>query len=110
MPVMYWYLTASKSLPKKEKDAKKPWVSTQSSHLTEQRQSAQKRYQNHHNSENYNTWRNTAQLADTWLVNDKINKIKQMSVEDDAASKRNDTIELFNIVKKLNRIICEQTK
>ena len=28
--------TASKSLPKKEKEAKKPWVSTQSSDLTEQ--------------------------------------------------------------------------
>ena len=35
-------------------------------------------------------------------MNDKINKIEQMCVEADAASKRNDTKELFNIVKKLN--------
>ena len=47
--------TASKSLPKKEKEAKKPWVSTQISNLIEQRQSALKRYQNHRNSNNYNT-------------------------------------------------------
>ena len=49
-----------------------------------------------------NTWRNIAELADTSLVNDKINKIEQMCVEEDAASTRNDTKELFNIVKKLN--------
>ena len=94
--------TASKSLPKREKETKKPWVSTQSLDLIEQRRSARKRYQNHFNSENYNTWRNIAELADASLVNDKINKIEQMCVEADAASKRNDTKELFNIVKKLN--------
>ena len=94
--------TASKSLPKREKETKKPWVSTQSSDLIEQRQSARKRYQNHCNSENYNTWRNIAELVDASLVNDKINKIEQMCVEADAASKRNDTKELFNLVKKLN--------
>ena len=47
--------------------------------------------------------RNIAELADTSLVNDKINKIEQMCVEVDAARKRNDTKELFNIVTKLNR-------
>ena len=36
-------------------------------------------------------------------MNDKINKIKQMCVEEDAASKRKDTEELFNIVTILNR-------
>ena len=77
-------------------------MSTRSSDLIEQRRSARKRYQNHRNSENYNTRRNIAELADTSLVNDKINKIEQMCVEADAASKRNDTKELFNIVKKLN--------
>ena len=46
---------------------------------------------------------NIAELADTSLVNDKTNKIEQMCVEADAASKRNDTNELFNTVKKLNR-------
>ena len=94
--------TASKSLPKKEEEAKKPWVSTQSSDLNEQRRSVRKSYQNHRNSENYNTWRNTAEIVDASLVNDKINKIEQMCVEADTASKRNDTKELFNIVKKLN--------
>ena len=34
---------------------------------------------------------------------DKINKTEQMCVKADAASKRNDTKELFNIVKKLDR-------
>ena len=81
--------TALKSLPKKEKEAKKPWVSSQSSDLIKQRRSAWKRYQNHRNSENYNIWRNIAELADTSIVNDKINKIEQMCVEVDAASKRN---------------------
>ena len=38
--------------------------------MIEQRRSAQKRYQNHRNSENYNTWINTAELADASLVND----------------------------------------
>ena len=95
--------TAPKSLPKKKKKAKKPWVSVQSSDLIEQQWSAQERYQNHRNSKNYKTWRNIAELADTSLVNDKTNKIEQMCVEADAASKRNDTKELFNTVKKLNR-------
>ena len=36
--------TASKSLARKEKEAKKPWVSTKSSDFIEQRQSAWKRY------------------------------------------------------------------
>ena len=97
--------TASKSLPKREKETKKPWVSTQSSELIEQRRSARKRYQNHRNSENYDTWRNIAELANASLANDKINKIEQMCVKADAASKRNDTKELINIVKKLNRHI-----
>ena len=70
--------------------------------MIEQRRSARKRYQNHRNSENYNTWRNIAELADASLPNDNINKIEQMCVEADVASKRNDTTELFNIVKKLN--------
>ena len=35
-------------------------------------------------------------------MNDKISKIEQMCAEADAASKRNDTKELFNIVNKLN--------
>ena len=107
--------TTSKSLDEKEKEANKPWVSTQSSELIKQRWSARKIYQNHRNSENYNTWRNIAELADTSLVNDKINKVEQMRIEADAASKRNDTKELFNIVTKLNKkllknitIICEQ--
>ena len=77
----------------REKETKKPWVSTQSSDLIEQRQSAWKRYQNHRNSENYNTWRNIAGLADASLANDKIKKIEQMCVAADAASKRNDTKE-----------------
>ena len=72
--------------------------------MIEQRQYPWKRYQNHHNSENYNTWRNTAELADASLLNDKINKVEQMCTEDDAASKRNDTKELFIIVKKLNGV------
>ena len=70
--------------------------------LIEQRRSAGKRYQNHRNSKNYNIWRNIAEQADTSLVNDEINKIEQKCVEAGAASKRNDTKELFNIVKKLN--------
>ena len=64
--------------------------------------SARKTYQNHRNSENYNTWWIITELAGTSLVNDKINKIEQMWVEADAASKRTDTEELFNRVKKLN--------
>ena len=83
---------ASKSLPKK------PLVSTESSYLTEQWLSAQKRYQNYSNCENYNTWTDIVDLVDTSLVNDKkINKIKQMGVVADAASKTNDTKRLFNI-------------
>ena len=70
--------------------------------MIEQRQSQWKRYQNYRNSENYITWRNTAELADTSLVNDKINKVEQIYAEDDAANKRNDTNKLFIIVKKLN--------
>ena len=70
--------------------------------MIEQRRSARKRYQNHRNSENCNTWRNIAELADASPENDKINKAEQMCVEADAASKRNDTKELLNIVKKLN--------
>ena len=70
--------------------------------MIEQRQSQWKRYQNYRNSENYITWRNTAELADTPLVNDKINKVEQIYAEEDAANKRNDTNELFIIVKKLN--------
>ena len=35
-------------------------------------------------------------------MNDKINNIEQMCVKADAASKRKNTKELFNIVKKLN--------
>ena len=77
----------------REKETKKPWVSTQSSDLIEQRQSAWKRYQNHRNSENCNTWRNIAGLADASLAKDKIKKIEQMCVAADAASKRNDTKE-----------------
>ena len=73
-----------------------------SSDLIEQRRSARKRYQNHRNSEDYNTWRNIAELADASLANETISKIEQMCVEADAASKRNDTKELFNVVKKLN--------
>ena len=69
--------TTSKSLLKKEKETKKPWVSNQSSYLIEQRPSARKRYPNHLNSENCNTWRNTAELADASLVNDKIKKLNK---------------------------------
>ena len=79
-----------------------PWVSTQSFDLTEQRQTARKKYQNHRNPENYDTWRNVAELANKSLVNDKINKTEQMREEADTAGNRNDTKELFNIVKKLN--------
>ena len=75
----------NQNLFKKKKEAKKPWVSTQSSKL-----------------ENYNTWRNATELGDASLVNDKINNIEQMCVKADAASKRKNTKELFNIVKKLN--------
>ena len=42
-----------------------------------------------------------AVLSDISLVNDKINKIEQICVEANAASDRNDTKELLNIVKKL---------
>ena len=93
---------ASNSLPKKEKNTSESWVSTRSLDLIEQRRVARKKYQNHCNPENYDTWRNIAELADISLVNDKINKIEEMRVEADAASNRNDCKELFNIVKKLN--------
>ena len=94
---------ASNSLPKKEKNANKPWVSSESLDLTEQWQAVCKKYKNHSNPENHNTWRNIDELADISLVNDKINKTEQMCIEANVASNRNDTKELFNIVKKLNR-------
>ena len=77
-------------------------VFTQSLGLIEQRQATRKKYQNHRNPENYDIWRNIAELADISLVNDKINKTEQMCVETDAASNRNDAKELFSIVKQLN--------
>ena len=73
--------TVSKSLPKREKETKKPWVSTQSSDLIEQWRSAQKRYQNHRNSGNYSTWRNIAELADASLANDKTTKLNKCALK-----------------------------
>ena len=93
---------ASKILPKREKDSKKPWVSAQSINLIEKRQSARKKYQNHRNPENHDTWRRAAEQADESLANDKIKKIEQMCTEAEAASRRNDSKELFSIVRKLN--------
>ena len=92
----------SNSLPKKEKNTNKLLVFTQSLGLIEQRQATRKKYQNHRNPENYDIWRNIAELADISLVNDKINKTEQMCVETDAASNGNDAKELFIIVKQLN--------
>ena len=66
---------ASNSLPRKERNTNKPWVSTQSLDLIEQRQATRKKYQNHCNHENYNTGRSITELTDVSLVNDKINKI-----------------------------------
>ena len=77
-------------------------VFTRSLGLIEQRQATRKKYQNHRNPENNDTWRNIAELADISLVNDKISKTEQMCVETDAASNRNDAKELFSIVKQLN--------
>ena len=77
----------------------KPWVSEQSTKLIQQRRIARKRYQNHRNPDNYNAWREYGEQVDVSLANDKINKIEQMCVEADAASKRNDTRGMFNIVK-----------
>ena len=77
------------------KNTNKPWVSTQSLDLTQQRRTARKKYQNHRNPENYDTWRNVAELADISLVNDKISKTEQMCVEADTAGNRNNTKELL---------------
>ena len=43
---------ASNTLPRKEKNTNKPWVSTQNVDLIKQRRAARKKYQNHRNPEN----------------------------------------------------------